>query len=186
VTGQLSRAAVFLDRDGVINRPRAVNGRPFPPTSLADLEILPGVTDACADLRDAGLLLIVVTNQPDVARGSLAPALLDAMHAELRRQVTLDDIRSCGHDDGDDCACRKPKPGMLLAAAQDHGIDLSRSFMVGDRWRDIEAGRRAGCKTVLIDRGWAERPADRPDAVVRDLPSAVWWILSLSGHRESA
>jgi D-glycero-D-manno-heptose 1,7-bisphosphate phosphatase len=186
VRGQSGHTAVFLDRDGVINRARVVNGRPFPPRSLADLDILPGVPEACADLREAGFLLIVVTNQPDVARGSLAPALLDAMHAEVRRQVSLDDIRSCRHDDAHDCTCRKPKPGLLVAAAHDHDIDLARSFMVGDRWRDIEAGRRAGCKTVLVDHGWAERPADRPDAVVRDLPSAAWWILSISGQRESA
>lgn len=184
--GESRRAAVFLDRDGVINRARVVDGRPFPPRSLADLEILPGVADACAELRDAGFLLIVVTNQPDVARGSLAPALLDAMHTELRRHVNLDDIRSCRHDDAHDCACRKPKPGMLVAAAHDYEIDLTQSFMVGDRWRDIEAGRRAGCKTVLVDHGWAERPADRPDAVVRHLRSAAWWILSVSGQRESA
>jgi len=180
------RPAVFLDRDGVLNRALVRDGVPHPPHDLSEFELLPGVPEALARLAAAGFALVVVTNQPDVARGSLAPALLDAMHTELRRHVNLDDIRSCRHDDAHDCACRKPKPGMLVAAAHDYEIDLTQSFMVGDRWRDIEAGRRAGCKTVLVDHGWAERPADRPDAVVRHLRSAAWWILSVSGQRESA
>jgi D-glycero-D-manno-heptose 1,7-bisphosphate phosphatase len=153
---------------------------------LADVELLPGASRACQDLRAAGFILIVVTNQPDIARGTLSPALLDAMHIELRRHVVLDDVRTCAHDDDALCVCRKPKPGMLLAAAREHDIDLGASFMIGDRWRDIEAGRRAGCRTVLIDYGWAERPPERPDASAKDLASAASWILSRVGERESA
>jgi D-glycero-D-manno-heptose 1,7-bisphosphate phosphatase len=179
-------SAVFLDRDGVLNRPRIVRGRPHPPQALADFEVLPGVPEACERLRSAGYLLVVVTNQPDIARGALAPALLDAFHEELRAVVPLHDIRVCPHDNDDFCGCRKPAPGMITTAARDHGIDLATSFMVGDRWRDVEAGRRAGCRTILVQRSWAERPADRPDFVVADLTDAAHWILDSGWQEESA
>jgi D-glycero-D-manno-heptose 1,7-bisphosphate phosphatase len=179
-------AAVFLDRDGVLNRPRVIKGRPHPPASLAEFELLPGVPEACRDLHEAGYLLIVVTNQPDIARGTLTPALIDAFHDQLRARVHVDDIRVCPHDDADHCGCRKPAPGLLTGAAADHDIDLTTSFMVGDRWRDIEAGRQAGCRTVLIHHQWAERPADRPDMVVGDLTSAAGWILGGAARRETA
>jgi D-glycero-D-manno-heptose 1,7-bisphosphate phosphatase len=121
--------------------------------------------------------VVVVTNQPDVARGLLPPGELAAMHAVLRSLVPVDDIRVCPHDDDDGCACRKPAPGMLHSAARDHGIDLDASVMVGDRWRDIQAGQRAGCRTVLVDHAWREQLPDAPDAVVADLADAVGWIL---------
>jgi len=174
------RQAVFLDRDGVLDRAIVRDGKPYPPASLADLQILPGVAQACAALHEAGLVLIVVTNQPDVARGSQQREVVEAMNQALRSWLPLDDIRVCYHDDADHCPCRKPEPGLLLEAARDWEIDLSASFMVGDRWNDIEAGRRAGCWTILVDYGYAERAPITPDYRVGSLAEAVGWILQHS------
>jgi D-glycero-D-manno-heptose 1,7-bisphosphate phosphatase len=168
--------AVFLDRDGVLNRATLRDGRPHPPASEAELVILPGVPQACRALRAAGFRLVVVTNQPDVARGSQTREAVERIHRALREQLELDDIRVCYHDDADDCACRKPRPGMLVAAAAELGIELGDSFMVGDRWRDVEAGRRAGCRTVFIDQRYAERRPEAADFQARSLPEAVDWI----------
>jgi D-glycero-D-manno-heptose 1,7-bisphosphate phosphatase len=174
----ITRAAVFLDRDGVINRPAIRGGRPYPPADEAALEVLPGVAESLTRLRAAGFRLIVVTNQPDVARGTQTRDVVDRMHARLASLLPLDDIRVCPHDDDDRCECRKPLPGLLEAAAREHGLSLGDSFMVGDRWRDIEAGSRAGCTTVFIDWGYDEPRPEHPDAVVRSLPEAADWILA--------
>jgi len=171
------RRAVFLDRDGVINRAIVRDGKPYPPSGLNELEILPGVAEACRLLKDAGFVLIVVTNQPDVARGRQQRETVEMLNRAILAQVPLDEIRVCYHDDGDKCNCRKPKPGLLLEAARDWDIDLANSFMVGDRWKDIEAGRRAGCVTIFIDYGYDE---PRPDGLVPrvgSLTEAANWIL---------
>jgi D-glycero-D-manno-heptose 1,7-bisphosphate phosphatase len=175
VTGP--RSAVFLDRDGVLNEPVVRDGRPHPPASLADLVVTPDTEVACRALGAAGLLLIVVTNQPDLARGHASREEVEAINQELRRRLALDDVLVCPHDDQDGCACRKPAPGLLLKAASRWGVDLGRSVMVGDRWRDVEAGRRARCATVLVHREYAERHATGADHVVGDLRAAVPWIL---------
>jgi D-glycero-D-manno-heptose 1,7-bisphosphate phosphatase len=171
------RRAVFLDRDGVLNEPVVVAGRPLPPDSVADLVLTAGVKEACAALRRAGFLLILVTNQPDIARGTRDPAAVDAINDDLRRRLGLDDVLVCPHDDDDGCACRKPLPGMILEGAARWGVDLRGSVMVGDRWRDIEAGLRAGCGTVLLWREYDERPAEGADLVAGTLAEAVPWIL---------
>ena len=132
--------AIFLDRDGVINRSFVRAGKPFAPVSLDQLEILPGVAQALLKMREAGFLNIVVTNQPDIATGNLRHGVLDAMHSRLMNDLAIDSIRVCGHVDADNCACRKPRPGLLLDAARELDIDLAASYMVGDRWRDIAAG----------------------------------------------
>lgn len=170
--------AVFLDRDGVINRAFVREGKPFPPSTLQELEILPGVPEALHELKQHGYKLLVVTNQPDVARGKQSRQTIEAIHQALRSRLPLDDILVCYHTDQDKCDCRKPLPGMLLEAARKHNIDLAASFMVGDRWRDIEAGYNAGCKTILIDYGYSERPPDRePDLRVGSLREAADWII---------
>jgi D-glycero-D-manno-heptose 1,7-bisphosphate phosphatase len=163
----------------VINRPVIRDGRPHPPATLDALEVLPGVAGALGRLRDAGFRLVVVTNQPDVARGIQPRRIVDAMHARLARELPLDEFRVCPHDDGDGCRCRKPAAGLLEDAAREARLLLDASFMIGDRWRDIEAGRRAGCRTVFIDWGYEERRPDTPDVTVRSLPEAADWILSL-------
>lgn len=149
----MPRRAVFLDRDGVINRAIVRNGKPYPPRHLQELRLLPGVREACRRMHEAGYLLILATNQPDIARGAADPQEVSAMHAHLRNYLRLDDVKVCPHDDADQCVCRKPKPGLLLEAAREWNIDLAASFFVGDRWRDIEAGQRAGCSSIFIDYG---------------------------------
>jgi len=170
--------AVFLDRDGVLNAAVVRDGKPYPPARLEDVEILPGVPAALAALRGAGYVLVVVTNQPDVARGAQTREAIDAIHAHLRRELPLDAIYCCFHDDADRCACRKPAPGMLRDAARDLDLDLATSFMIGDRWRDVDAGRAVGCRTIFVDRHYSERQPASFDAKVSSLPEAAAWILS--------
>ena len=171
------RRAVFLDRDGVINRAVVRDGKPYPPANRAEMEILPGVAQALQQLRDAGYLLIVVTNQPDVARGTTTRAAVEEINAGLARELPLDEFRTCYHDGGDGCDCRKPLPGALLAAAHEHAIDMAASYMVGDRWRDIEAGQRAGCRAIFLDYGYAEKQPETVDYRVRSLAEAAHIIL---------
>jgi len=169
--------AVFLDRDGVINRAVMRDGKPHPPDRVEDLEVLDGVPDALRKLRGAGFRLIVVTNQPDVARGTQTREAVEAMHARLTAELPVDEVVACYHD-GDECDCRKPKPGALVAAAQRHGVELEESFMVGDRWRDIEAGQRAGCRCLFVDHGYAEQQPAGSFVRVPSLAAAAEWILS--------
>lgn len=169
--------AVFLDRDGVINRAIVRDGKPYPPKDLEELEVLPGVQEALEALKAAGYKLIVVTNQPDVARGTAAKEVVEGINAYLQERLSLDEFRTCYHDDHEACDCRKPAPGALLAAAAEHSIDLAASFMVGDRWRDIEAGQRAGCKTVFINYGYSEKQPDQVDIRVSSLRDAALIIL---------
>ncbi len=173
-----TRRAVFLDRDGVINESVVRDGKPYPPATLAELKVPPDVADALARLKAAGFRLVVVTNQPDVARGTQSRDVVESIHARLRSTLPIDEFRACFHDDVDDCECRKPKAGMLVDAAAGAGVTLSDSFMVGDRWRDIDAGHRAGCRTVFIDRHYNERRPHNPNATVRSLGEAADWILS--------
>lgn len=170
--------AVFLDRDGVLNKSIVRDGRPYAPTTLSEFELLPGVIDAAQALRRKGFLLIVVTNQPDVGAGRVEQQTVERMNAELRKWLPIDDIKVCYHVDRDDCQCRKPKPGMLLEAAREWNIDLETSVMVGDRWRDIEAGHAARCKTVFVDCGYDEKGVSKPaHAVVLSLHAAARLII---------
>ena len=174
------RRAVFLDRDGVLSRSLLREGKPYAPTKVEEFELLPGVVEAVNRLHDAGFLLIVVTNQPDVRTGLTKLAAVEEMHRRLRDWLPLDDIKACFHVDTDGCDCRKPKAGMLLAAARELGIDLKNSWMVGDRWRDVETGKAADCRNILVDYGYDERKADAPDFVVKSLVEATEIILQNS------
>jgi D-glycero-D-manno-heptose 1,7-bisphosphate phosphatase len=179
----MTRPAVFLDRDGVINRAFVRNGTTHPPASLEEVTILPSVPEALSTLKAHGYSLVVVTNQPDVARGGSSRELIDSIHERLKSELELDAILTCFHDDRDECDCRKPKPGLLLRAAHDFGIDLSSSFMVGDRGRDVEAGKRAGCKTFLVDYGYDERPPIACDFRVGSLFEASRIIVARRAQR---
>ena len=175
----LSRRAVFLDRDGVINRAIVRGGKPYPPSSLEELEIVEGCAEALNALKERGLLLIVVTNQPDVARGKQSRDAVERMHEALASALPIDEILTCFHDDNDEnCDCRKPKPGLLLQAARRNALELSNSFLIGDRWRDIDAAHAVGCQAVWIDQGYDERgPSRPPEARVDSLADAVAWIV---------
>lgn len=172
------KRAVFLDRDGVLNKAYVRNGKPYSPDTVAEMIIVPDAGEALERLRQQGFRLIVATNQPDIARGRLTRAEVDAMNGYLGSQLPLDAIEVCPHDDADHCDCRKPKPALLLQAAQREGIDLAQSFMVGDRYRDIEAGHSAGCRTILIGDGYGETFKVQPDATFNTLTEAADWILN--------
>jgi D-glycero-D-manno-heptose 1,7-bisphosphate phosphatase len=173
---------VFLDRDGTLIRTHVVDGVPRPVQSAAQVEMLPGVTVAAKRLREAGFKLVLVTNQPDVARGTLERQAVEEIHAHLRRELRLDEVMCCFHDDADGCRCRKPQAGMLLDAAERLDIRLQTSFMVGDRWRDVEAGRRAGCTTILLREPYSGDSV-RADFEVADLVEAAEIILRCQKER---
>jgi D-glycero-D-manno-heptose 1,7-bisphosphate phosphatase len=174
------RRAVFLDRDGVINRALTRDNKPYPPTTIAQFEILPGVPEACAKLKAAGFFLIVATNQPDVGRGTLKQEVVEEIHRFMCGRLPIDRVEVCYHPGQglSDCECRKPKPGLLRRAADDLGIDLAQSWMVGDRWRDIDCGHAAGCRTVFIDYHYAEALRQPPDFRVSNLLEAADLIVS--------
>ena len=161
----------------MINKAVVRGGKPFPPDTLKELEILPGVIEALADLRAAGFVNVIVTNQPDVATGKQRREVVEAMHGFLLSELPIDAVKVCYHTDADDCACRKPRPGMLLEAARELGIDLAASFMVGDRWRDVCAGQAAGCKCYFLDCGYEEKRPENPYVAVRSLVEAGGLIL---------
>lgn len=175
----MTHRAVFLDRDGVINRAVVRDGKPYPPSSLEEVEILPGVEDALGRLKEAGYVLVVVSNQPDVARGTTRRSTVEAINDFLGKNLPIDRFIMCYHDSGDGCACRKPKPGMLVMGAEEFNINLAGSFMVGDRWRDVEAGVTAGCKTLFIDYGYNEQQPAQVDFSVGSLKEAADIILGV-------
>lgn len=181
------RPAVFLDRDGVLNEPVVRDRRPYAQLDPEALRVIEGVGPLLGELKALGLLLIVVTNQPDVARGTVTRETVDTIHERLRRELpALDAVFACFHDDGDGCSCRKPRPGLLLDAARTFGVDLGRSFVVGDRWRDLDAGRAAGCTTVFVDHGWDERgPRTPPDVRAMSATEALERVRGLQEARRA-
>lgn len=180
------RPAVFLDRDGTLNRQVIRDGRPYPPAKLEEFVLFPDVVEACARLAGAGYALVVATNQPDVGRGTQEQSVVEAMHARLRAWVPqIERVEVCYAPGLDRLAPpdrrRKPEPGMLLDAAAALGLDLAKSWMVGDRWRDIDCGLRAGVRTVFIDFGYAEELRAAPDFSVKTFAEAATVILRENG-----
>lgn len=172
------RRAVFLDRDGVLNRAIVREGKPYPPAAPGELELMPGVLEGCRRLKEAGFLLIVATNQPDVGRGTQSRHVVEEMHRLLREMLPLDGIEVCYDGGPGPSEFSKPAPGMLLKAAGEWGIDLERSFMVGDRWRDVDCGRAAGCVTIFMDHDYRETLNQDPHYRVGSFSQAVKVILA--------
>lgn len=170
--------AIFLDSDGVLNTAIIKDGKPVAPRTLAELDIPAEVKPALEQLKAANYLLICVTNKPDIERGLMTQAEVDAIYNKMRAELPLDDVFICYAENSD---CYKPKPGLLFAAAKKYNIDLAQSFMIGDRWRDIGAGQNAGCKTVWLDRGYANDPIPNPpaDHTAPSLAEATEWILGI-------
>jgi D-glycero-D-manno-heptose 1,7-bisphosphate phosphatase len=168
VAGSRGRA-VFLDRDGIINKSVVRDGRPFPPRDLGEFQYVEGIHQVLAELKRRGFALYVVTNQPDVARGTTPRATVDAIHARILADLPIDGIYACCHDEAHGCQCRKPRPGSLLEASAEHGIDLAGSFMVGDRWRDIDCGNAAGCTTIFVDYCYRETLRTPPAITVKEV-----------------
>ncbi len=173
----MMQKAVFLDRDGVLNQAPVAQGRPWSPRRMADFHLYETAAPALVRLKAAGYRLIVVTNQPDFAPGGLDPRILTAMHEHMAAHLPIDEIRVAIDPAYQGGRLYKPAPGLLIEAAIAHGIDLAASTMVGDRWRDIDCGKRAGCFTILIDRGYDEPLRARPDARCGDLAEAASLIL---------
>jgi D-glycero-D-manno-heptose 1,7-bisphosphate phosphatase len=177
----MTHRAVFLDRDGVLNQALLQDGKPFPPARVEEFKILPGVEEACRRLKASGFLLIVATNQPDVGRGTLKREVIEAIHTHMCRLLPIDRVEisfAAGTEQPPD-EYRKPRPGMLRRAAGELSIDLAKSFMVGDRWRDIDCGHAAGCTTILIDYGYTEALRQQPHYRVKSLLEAADIILGL-------
>lgn len=172
------RKAVFLDRDGVLNKAIVKNGKPYPPSSLEELKIDADTLPALRRLKEKGYLLIGATNQPDVARGTTPKSFVESINNVILDKLPLDEMRVCYHDDVDQCDCRKPRPGLLTKTASDLNIDLKNSFMIGDRWKDVAAGKSAGCKTIWLDCAYDEKfSADKADVTVLTLTEAIDWII---------
>lgn len=172
------KKAVFLDRDGVLNQTIFRDGKPRAPYTVQDFYLFDGVPEAIELLRKNNFTLIVVTNQPDVARGWVSKEAVDAVNVKLRELIRVDDIKICFHDTSENCSCRKPKPGMLIEASRERDIDLKSSFMIGDRHSDVEAGIAAGCRTILIGEG--DHSSDvQPDFKFNSLLEAARLIISL-------
>lgn len=169
--------AVFFDRDGVINKAVVKEGKPYPPATIDELEFIDGVQEGLKQLKGLGFIIIVCTNQPDVARGKTLQSAVDVIHKHLEKILPIDEVYCCFHDDVENCHCRKPKPGMLLDAAKKWNIDLQHSFMVGDRWRDIEAGKQAGVTTILIDYNYDEKKTE-PDFTTTDFKKVINYIIN--------
>jgi D-glycero-D-manno-heptose 1,7-bisphosphate phosphatase len=184
VTEKKARA-VFLDRDGVLNEPVFRDRRPYPPARAEDLRVYDGVVTGCARLKAAGFLLVVISNQPDVGRGLTQKETVDQINRKLRAIIpALEHFETCfhaGESHGESCLCRKPKPGMILRAAKMMGIDVAQSFVIGDRWRDIDCARAAGSRAIFIDRGYAEQLVEKPDVTVTTFDAAVRAVLELAG-----
>jgi D-glycero-D-manno-heptose 1,7-bisphosphate phosphatase len=177
------RPAIFLDRDGVLIRNQVVGGKPYAITDGDPVEILDGVEEACRTLSQKGFVLVMVTNQPDVVAGRTSRSFVDETNSFVAQKLKLDHVEVCFHDDRANCLCRKPKPGMILAAADKCGLDLKRSFMIGDRWRDVEAGQSAGCSTVFVNYGYSDERPTSPDHVSNSLRMAVDWIEAQMSRR---
>ena len=170
--------AVFLDRDGVLCRTFVRNAKPYAPTRLEDFKLMPYSHHSIFLLKKQGYMVLVITNQPDIGNGHITFEIVESMHNKIREKTMVDDFFLCPHRQDEGCECRKPKPGMLFAAAAKHEINLSKSFMIGDRWSDIEAGEKAGCRTIFIDRHYAEPRPINPEATVSSLRKAVKYILT--------
>lgn len=169
--------AIFLDRDGVLNRAVIKNGKPYPPFDLGNLEILDGVKESIRAFQKASWLVIVVTNQPDVVRNIVSKDNVEEINNYLKSTLHFNEIYTCYHDNNDFCDCRKPKPGMLLAASKKNNINLKNSYMIGDRWTDIEAGNKAGCKTIFVDYKYKEKRPLNYKYKVKSLKEAANIIL---------
>jgi len=174
----MGNKAIFLDRDGVLNKTIFRDGKPRAPYIIEDFALFDGVIEAVQSFKKAGYLTVIVTNQPDVNRGWVSRESVEMINLEITKLVQIDSVKICYHDNKDSCLCRKPAPGMLLEAARELNIDLSQSFMIGDRYSDVEAGHLAGCRSLLVGEGDAQGAVKDPVARVQSLLEASQWILT--------
>lgn len=171
--------AVFFDRDGTLIETDVKDGRPIARNDPTSVALVAGAVEICRELAAHGVMLFLVTNQPDVSRGKVTLSAVSEINELVSERCGLTAVESCTHDDVDDCRCRKPRPGMILDLASKYHLNLASSVMVGDRWRDVETGERAGCRTILINHGYDEGVACVPTWEVHSLVEAG---LVLRGH----
>ena len=171
------QAAVFLDRDGVLNRSLVRDGKSYAPRRMEDFKLLPYAVTSVEKLLKVGFLVIVVTNQPDINNGLVSIESVNAMHSILKEKTHVTDIFLCPHSQNEGCHCRKPKPGMLMAAAKKYNIDLQKSFMVGDRSSDVDAGLEAGCRAIFLNRHYKEPSPLKQEKTFSSLNSVTNYII---------
>ena len=171
--------AVFFDRDGVLNIPSVLNGKPYAPRKFIDFKIYDGVKESLEKIKSAGFFIVVITNQPDIGNGLVDIKEINVMHEFLKKELPIDYIEICPHSQTSNCNCRKPKPGLIFSAVDKHKIDLSKSWLIGDRWSDIVAGVSSGLKTIFIDHKYTEKTQNfGPDYVVSTTQKACELVLS--------
>jgi D-glycero-D-manno-heptose 1,7-bisphosphate phosphatase len=180
----MSGKAVFLDRDGVINKVVVRGNKPYPPSDLKEFEFTDNIKETLEKLKKEGFYLLIFSNQPDVARGKISIKDVELINEYILKNLPIDRIYCCYHDDADNCECRKPKTGMIMQARRDYNLDLKKCFVVGDRWRDIEAGKNAGCKTIFVDYGYDEGLKSKPDFVVKEVRHIIKYILKKSKGKD--
>jgi len=168
-----NRKAIFLDRDGTLNKAYIENGLPISPSSLNKFKIIKGVKKSINKLKKLNFLCILITNQPDVFRGKISKKTVVKMNSYIKKKIKLDDMFVCYHDNEHNCNCRKPKPGLLVKASKKWKIDLNKSFMIGDRWKDILAGKKVGCKTIFINNNYKNDKKVKADFTFKSLLKAV-------------
>ena len=171
------KRGIFIERDGVLNRTRVERQHQVSPLTVDQFRVNTAAAPLLLKLKEAGFVLIATTNQPGISRGYLSRNEVDMMHRILRRNLTLDDLFMCPHDETDDCPCRKPRSGLLKEAAFKWHVDLERSFVVSDKWQDAEAAHRVGCTSLMIESPWLG--ASHHDLVLPSFAAVVEKILQL-------
>jgi D-glycero-D-manno-heptose 1,7-bisphosphate phosphatase len=173
------RPAVIIERDGILNHPRVEKNQPVPPLRFEDFHINEDAIEPIKELKAAGFLVIVTTNQPGLSRGTQSRRELDLMHGMMRRKFPIDDLFICPHDEMDRCPCRKPKPGLIKEAIWKWQLDMDRSFVISDKWQDAQAAHVMGCTSILLQSPWNGK--GHHDFVLPDIPSLAQKILQLQG-----
>jgi D-glycero-D-manno-heptose 1,7-bisphosphate phosphatase len=174
----MKNKAVFFDRDGVLNFSEIKNRKPYPPKNADNLIIVENAKELLNELKNQKFLLICITNQPDFSRGTRTLQNIQQSNDKVSKTLNLDDLFCCLHDNKDNCSCRKPKPGMIFEAEKKWNIDLTKSFLIGDRKSDIEAGISANLKTIFIDYDYDEEKPNKYDFKCSNLQQAVSFILN--------
>ena len=177
---EIKNKAIFFDRDGVLNAIKRINNKPFPPDNVDELELFPDVRDKLKFLKKLGFYLFLVTNQPDYKRGKQLKKNIVKINSLVKSFYQLDDTFTCWHAYDGQCECRKPKPGMIINASLKYKIYTSKSFMIGDRWKDIEAGNKAGCRSIFLDYNYDEKKPDKYDYSTNSIQDSIDWIIKNS------
>ena len=173
---------IFLDRDGVINKPIIIDNKPYSPRNKYQFELLPNIEKYLKKIHSLGFLTIIITNQPDISTNHINENLLNEFHDIIKNKMPITDIYVCKYIDTDDCYCRKPKPGLILTAAKKYKINLKKSYFIGDRWKDIDAANKAGCHSIFIDYGYKEKLKTTPINNVKSVKEAFEIILNIEGN----